>query len=56
MTYIADAACSDTTITVTASSSGWDKPDGYGSQTWGDSKPSPYGGASTTSSGYWKRM
>jgi hypothetical protein len=33
MTYIADATCSDTTITVTASSSGWDKPDGYGSQT-----------------------
>jgi hypothetical protein len=55
-TYTADATCSDTTITVTASSSGWDEPGGYGSQTWEDSKPTPYGGAPTTSSGYWKRM
>lgn len=55
-TYTSDATCSDATVTVTASSSGWDKPDGYGSQTWDDSKPSQYGGAATTSSGYWRRM
>lgn len=55
-TYTADATCSDVTITITASSSGWDKPGGYGSQTWDDSKPSQYGGTSTTSSGYWKGM
>ena len=56
-TYTADATCSDTTITVTASSSGWDKPGGgYGSQTWDDGKPSQYGGPATTSSGYWRRL
>lgn len=55
-TYTADATCSDITITVTASSSGWDKPDGYGSQTWEDGKPSGYGGATATRSGHWTRL
>jgi len=55
-TYTADGTCSDTTITVTASSGGWDKPDGYGSQTWDDGKPSGYGGASTTGGGSWRRL
>lgn len=55
-TYTADATCHDVTVTLTASSSGWDKPGGYGSQTWDDSKPSGYGGPATTSSGYWKRV
>ncbi|GAB7327628.1 hypothetical protein MBLNU13_g11472t2 [Cladosporium sp. NU13] len=55
-TYTADATCHDVTITLTASSSDWDKPDGYGSQTWDDIKPSQYGGAAATSSGYWRRL
>lgn len=55
-TYTADATCHDVSITVTSLSSGWDKPGGYGSHTSWDGKPSEYGGAATTSSGYWKRM
>lgn len=55
-TYTADATCHDKTITLTASSSGWDRPGGYGSQTWDDSKSSQYGGPATTSSGYWRRL
>lgn len=54
-TYTAEATCSDVTITLTASSSGWDKPGGYGSHTWED-KPSGYGGAATTSGGSWRRL
>lgn len=56
----AQATCSDSTITVTASSGDWDKPDGYGphsssSGDWGD-KPDGYGGAAApTSTGSWKR-
>lgn len=46
-TYTADATCSDSTITITATSGGWDKPGGYGpgsssSDGWED-KPSSYG-------------
>lgn len=59
-TYTADATCHDVTVTITASSSGWDdKPGDYGPHTssegWGD-KPSGYGGAHTTATGSWKRM
>lgn len=55
-TYTADATCHNVTVTLTASSSGWDKPGSYGSQTWDDSKPSQYGSPATTSSGYWRRL
>jgi hypothetical protein len=58
-TYTADATCSDVTVTITASSGGWDKPDTYGphssSKGWGD-EPSGYGGAHTTGYGSWRRL
>lgn len=58
-TYTAGLTCSDVTITITAPTSDWDQPGGYGghssSESWGD-KPSGYGGAHTTSVGSWRRM
>jgi hypothetical protein len=61
-TYAPETTCSDVTVTITASSSGWDdagKPGGYGPHTssegWGG-KPSGYGGASSTGGGSWRRF
>lgn len=49
-TYTAEATCSDKTITITASSSGWDKPSEYGPHSTSESwdKPSDYGSHSTS--------
>jgi hypothetical protein len=61
-TYTAYATCSDSTVTVTASSKGWDESGGYGSHSsshsgdW-EGKPSAYGEAAAASSseGFWRR-
>jgi hypothetical protein len=61
-TYAPETTCSDVTVTITASSGGWeDGPGGYGPHTssgeWGG-KPSGYGdaGAASTSGGSWRRF
>lgn len=59
-TYTADQTCSETTVFITASDSGWDKPDGYRphstatDEEWGD-KPSSYGGSASFPTGSWRR-
>jgi hypothetical protein len=61
-TYTPETTCSDVTVTITASSSGWeDGSGGYGPHTssdgWGG-KPSGYGngGAASTGGGSWRRF